>query len=456
MRLGFHFVVVISILTVIACGGAECARTVTGMLQSVSADFGSFVLITDDSTSNFVIAKDAKVMRGQVGKDLRAVGLRDLSQGDHIVAVVNQDGTAVSVKSFFGVVIGTAAGVKGDKLSLADGRSVTLRPEAQVVLSDGSVGKPSDIKQGMLVKCRVNPTSSRAWTVFAALPDKKAPAVKTTAAKAQKRPALVEPVSKPKAAAPEKPKILSVTYSAPTPLKAGDLLTVDVSGTPGGVATFEVKNLVRATRMAEVSPGAYRAVFEIPGGKTVHGASLVARMVVGGVSCAPVQASRLVNVESIAASRPAVSVQLVSMKPERVAVVTAKPSPVVVVPQVVVPIVQPTTPAPKETTAAKVILTNPPDGAKITRALLVRGTADPDSKVLVKVTYTNGLSGLLKLAGEVVSQSVAVGKNGEFRVGPIALEGPLATEGLKFTIKAYYPDREDHGTAIVRAIGARN
>jgi hypothetical protein len=144
------------------------------------------------------------------------------------------------------------------------------------------------------------------------------------------------------------------------------------------------------------------------------------------------------------------------MKPERVAVVTAKPSPVVVVPQVVVPIVQPTTPAPKETTAAKVILTNPPDGAKITRALLVRGTADPDSKVLVKVTYTNGLSGLLKLAGEVVSQSVAVGKNGEFRVGPIALEGPLATEGLKFTIKAYYPDREDHGTAIVRAIGARN
>ncbi|MHB9037056.1 MAG: hypothetical protein ACYC64_10325, partial [Armatimonadota bacterium] len=59
-------------------------------------------------------------------------------------------------------------------------------------------------------------------------------------------------------------------------------------------------------------------------------------------------------------------------------------------------------------------------------------------------------------AGEVASQMVAVGKNGEFRMGPIALEGPLATQGLEFTIKAYYTDREDHGTAMVKVIGARN
>ncbi|MHB9038018.1 MAG: hypothetical protein ACYC64_15275, partial [Armatimonadota bacterium] len=431
MRLGRYFTLVIcGIITVTACGALECAQTVTGTLLSVAGDSGSFVLKADDSAPKVVlVAKDAKVMRGQVGKDLRAVQLRDLAQGDRVVAVVSQDGSATSVKGFFGVVIGTAAGVSGDKLALQDGRSVTLRPEAQVVLGDGSVGKPSDIKPGMLVKCRVNPASTEAWTVFAALPDKKktpappkaAPVAKPVAKQAAKAD------TKPVSALPEKSKILSVTYSAPSPLKVGDLLTVDVSGTPGGNATFEVKDLIKAAHMDEVSPGAYRAVLEIPKGKSVRSAALVARIAANGAISAPVQASRLVTVEPaiVAPNRPSATVQLVSMKPEPVAAVETKTE---------------TKPTP-----VKVILTNPPDGAKITRALLIRGIADPDAKVMVTVTYTNGLTGLLKLAGEVASQMVAVGKNGEFRMGPIALEGPLATQGLEFTIKAYYTDREDHG-----------
>ena len=106
--------------------------------------------------------------------------------------------------------------------------------------------------------------------------------------------------------------------------------------------------------------------------------------------------------------------------------------------------------------SGKVTLTCPPDGAKIEKALLVRGVADPDSKVRVTVTYTNGLAGILKLAGLAASQDVAVGNDGKFRMGPLPLEGPLATKGLYFTVKAYYPDREDHGTATVRVIGERS
>ena len=85
----------------------------------------------------------------------------------------------------------------------------------------------------------------------------------------------------------------------------------------------------------------------------------------------------------------------------------------------------------------------------IRHVILVEGSAEAGSTVRVVVTYSNGLAGLLKLSGDVASQDLAVGKNGRYKLGPIALDGPLATSGLKFTIKAFYPDRAEHGTAEV-------
>jgi len=41
-------------------------------------------------------------------------------------------------------------------------------------------------------------------------------------------------------------------------------------------------------------------------------------------------------------------------------------------------------------------------------------------------------------------------------MGPVPLEGSLATDGLQFMIKAYYINRTDHGSAVVRVIGARD
>ncbi|MCE5314287.1 MAG: hypothetical protein ABFD49_04270 [Armatimonadota bacterium] len=443
MRIGRCFALAVWWVIAINCSVANCAQTVKGTLVSVASDSISFVLQIGNSTSGFAVTSDVKVMRGQIGKESRAVKLRDLAEGDHIVAVVNQNGFASSVKGFFGVMIGTAVGVNDNKLTLTDGRSVTLSPGALVVLYDGRAGQPSDIKKGMLVKCRVNPISAQAWTIFAARPDKDDSSAQPKTVPPAKPDAkqIAKTIAKPVPASPEKPKIQSVTYSAPSPLKAGDLLTVDVSGTVGCQATFTVNNLIKDTRMDEVSPGSYRAVIEIPRDKAVRSAALTAKLVVNGVSSAAVQAARLVTVES------APPVQSPS-NTETAAV--AKPA------LAIVPVVEAVAAQTQEVAHSKIVLTNPPDGAKITRALLVRGTADPDSKVLVTITYTNGLTGLLKLAGEVASQMVAVGDNGEFRMGPIALEGPLATAGLEFTIKAYYPDREDHGTAVVKATGARS
>lgn len=491
-----RLITIITAIITLAAQSAYCAKNITGTLLSVAADSSAIVL----NTGKLVIDKDAKVMRGQIGKELRSVTVRDLAQGDHVVAVVSQNGKATSVKGFFGVVIGVAEDLKGNQLIFNDKRSVTLADNAQVILGDGTIGKPANIKNGMLVKCRVNPSSAQAWTVFAAMPDKKAPAVKPAAAKAPEAVTPIKPVqqvntapnpfkkapkdevsTKPKPTqasavpepkkisestspadksksnkAQEKPKILSVTYSAPTPLVSGDILTVDMSGTSGGKATFEIKGLFKPMKLDEIKPGSYHASVEIPMGKSMRGEALIAKLTVDGVCAPAVQASRLVTVEANPKDQPMV-MQAIAKKNEPVEVVPpVEPTPA---PQVVVPVDKPKPDLPKNpapVSYANITLTNPPDGANITRAILVRGTAEPESNVLVNITYSNGLSGILKLSGQVASQMVAVGKDGKFRVGPIALEGPLATQGLEFTIKAYYPDRDDHGTAVVKAKGARD
>jgi|GEM_PF-2143708 len=264
------------------------------------------------------------------------------------------------------------------------------------------------------------------------------------------------------------PKIHSITFSAPVPLKAGDLITVDLSGTPGAKAAFSVRSLVSVVYLKEVSPGAYHGSVKVPSGRTIRNAPLVGYMAVGAVHASPVQAARLVTVGDTSSDQPKPTVPPLGM---------AKPGPNPVpeptkMPKVSEPASKPTVvPAPAPTPASapppavvekpatverdKIVLTVPPDGATVKRAIVVKGTADPGSTVRVTITYSNQLNGLLKLAGEVVSQNLSTGSNGEFRMGPIALDGPLATQDLRFTIKAYYPDRADHGTAQVTVTGKR-
>lgn len=264
----------------------------------------------------------------------------------------------------------------------------------------------------------------------------------------------------PKAVGPF--RIYSVTFSAPVPLKACDIITVDMAGTPKAKAAFSVKGLFSIVRMSEVSSGSYHGSVTVPKGKTVCNAPLVGYLGVGNTHAAPVQASRLINVgfdkalpkslpplgftkAPTTAKPPVVKPSLAPTKrPEAALAPTVQPAPVAV------------SKKSDEPKASKIVLTNPQDGSVIRRVILVRGTADPGAAVRVTITYSNGLTGLLKLAGDVASESVSVGKNGEFRMGPIALDGPLATNGLKYTIKAYYPDRADHGTAEVTVTGNRD
>ena len=98
------------------------------------------------------------------------------------------------------------------------------------------------------------------------------------------------------AAVPQGLRINSVTFSAPAPLRAGDIITVDLTGTPGVKAAFSVKNLIPATRLKEMSPGSYHGTVRVPVGKIVRNAPLVGYLGNYNAHAAPVQAGRLVTV----------------------------------------------------------------------------------------------------------------------------------------------------------------
>lgn len=256
-------------------------------------------------------------------------------------------------------------------------------------------------------------------------------------------------------AAPPTPKITSITFSAPSPVKAGDIITVDMVGTPGCNAAFGVKDFISVVKMKEMSAGTYRGIATVPKDKVARNAPLVGYLGKDGAHAPPVQASRLITV----AAGPQDTKPAIGTSP---AVLGIAKSPQITQPDKL-PAVRPDPPVkpapstqPKPATALagdKITITTPVDGSIIKRVITVQGLAEANSAVRVEVTYSNRLSGMLKLAGQVLSQNVSADKQGNFKIGPIALDGPLATNGLTFTIKVYYPDRANHATSLIRVVG---
>ncbi len=254
------------------------------------------------------------------------------------------------------------------------------------------------------------------------------------------------------AAKAEPPKITSIKFSAPSPLKAGDVITVDMAGTPGCNAAFGVKDFIGIEKMREVSQGVYRGTAIVPKDKVALNAPLVGYLGKDGAHAPPMQASRLINVTGSTQQKqpapPLSPAQGGVVQPDKL----PKPEPA---PKEVKkdPTPAPTVPAVSATAVIKpgrVVISSPADGASVRNTLTITGVADPASSVRVEITYSNRLSGILKLAGQVASQNLTTGKQGEFKMGPVALDGPLSTSGLVFTIKAYYPERSDHGTTLIR------
>ena len=444
------------------CSFAQAAQTVKG---TVVSSLGACVSILPDGATKSITIKpgaNTVITRGQIGVSERKATLIDLAPGDRVVAVVNQDGTAASVKAYYAVAKGTLSMRESKRLFFRDGRFVKLAPGVRVVLANGKVGKIEDIKVNSPLICRLNPSTQEAWMIVASEPVQPKPVAATKPAGATTRVAgfseiAVAPVfpTKARGVLPDpavQPIIESVTYVAPENLKARDWMRIDLTGTPGGRAICEVKGLIPRTVMEEKEPGKYRASVMVPSGKFVRNEPVLGHLTINGVDAPTVQAAKLITVEEPLPELPKLPEPVVAVAPPPAP--QPAPEPAQAVEPAPQPVVEQSKPEPPKE-KAPVILTAPVMGSRILRTLLVTGTAEPGSNVMVTVTYSNGLGGLLNLSGQVSSQLIAANESGQFQMGPLPLEGPLATKGLIFTVKASYPE-SPQSASVVSVFGDRS
>jgi hypothetical protein len=219
------------------------------------------------------------LLRSEDGQAASVVPLGQILPGDQVHVQRDGEGEIVSVTVTVGQVSGTVKVIgrlpDGDSIiTLNDGKAIELMPDAPVRMGGRRIGL-TDVLPDDKVVIRTNPVNGMGTGVAVVVgnnPNPTPPGVT--------------------------PSVTSFTQDATRPLRAGDVLTATLTGTPGGQASFAIPGVVESVPMRETTPGVYTGTYTVPKGLTVAGAAVLGRVAVGGVSSPLIQAGQPVTVES--------------------------------------------------------------------------------------------------------------------------------------------------------------
>jgi uncharacterized Zn-binding protein involved in type VI secretion len=188
--------------------------------------------IAVNSTARFYI--EDTTIRSQLRGELS-----DLRVGDALRVVLAKDGRVVEVHDFFKSATGAVAAVSPDAIVLGNGRVITGQRVSEISIN-GDPARIADIRLGDYVTVRSNPESGEIRQV------------------------IVTRQVPPTAAPSTDVGIATFTISATRPLRAGESLDLEMHGTAGAQASFDIGDYVTGVAMREDAPGIYRARFVIP------------------------------------------------------------------------------------------------------------------------------------------------------------------------------------------------
>ena len=247
------------------------------------------------------LADSTIILRSVTDKAAIEVPLADIKIGDQITVQRGDNGVATVVTATFGQVKGTIVSIghlpSGNAaLTLDSGRVIELTPDAPITF-DGNVIALSDIKPYEVVVVRTNYGNNIGYGVAVA-----------TAANRNPVPPGNAPVPAPKpppdpnagvlTGAVSAVEVTSFTDDAQRPLRAGDVLKATLSGTPGGKATFAIPGVADTVPMHETSPGVYVGTFVVTRNGFAQNASVLGRLVAGGVQSALTQAPGTLTIDT--------------------------------------------------------------------------------------------------------------------------------------------------------------
>ena len=94
-------------------------------------------------------------------------------------------------------------------------------------------------------------------------------------------------------------RIVFLAHDAQKPLRGGEVLTVTLRGTPGGVATFDVSGVVTGAAMREVAPGVYQGAYAVRAGDNVVNGGVFGHLRIGAREAPVMQAATRVTLDTL-------------------------------------------------------------------------------------------------------------------------------------------------------------
>ena len=234
--------------------------TIEGTVFRVDAANQRLYVQRGNTIHTVIITQDTAITRvnavsGQGG----AVSLAEIRAGDQVTVTMDAQSRALLVRAQVREVTGRIDVISGRTLVLENGQVYTLLDDARIIVNGREVSR-SALQRGMEVTLRISPTTGQVLEV---------------AAQGVAQPPPDQPST-------DQPRITSFTHNATRALRAGETLTVELRGTRGGQATFDIFNVASGIPMREVSSGVYRGTFTVRPGDNVANAAMFGHLRVGG------------------------------------------------------------------------------------------------------------------------------------------------------------------------------
>ena len=233
------------------------------------------------------------ILRSTSGEPGMQVNLNRLNAGDQVIVQRGPDGTAESITATYGEVRGTVKSIgrlpNGDSvITLDDGTTVELVQNAPVRMAGRAISL-SDVMASEKVVIRTNPSNQLGYGVAVVTANNPNPIPPV--------PVSVIPSGDTGTVAVA---VSSFSHDASRPLRAGDVLTATLNGTPGGKASFAIPGVVENAPMREEAPGVYRGSIKIPRDASVKGGAVLGKLIANDTSAPLIQASSTVTIDSAA------------------------------------------------------------------------------------------------------------------------------------------------------------
>lgn len=291
--------------------------TVYGNLTGVYPEINAVTVrvVTSDNL-RVQYTKEVQVQIRQIGTPKTQAGLNDLRIGDQMQIRRDKAGFAVVLQ----VLRDLRRGTIKEKTKLPNGNttilftngsSVEFGAKAPVMLG-GSIGSLDDVKVNEALVVRINLDTGigiSGAAVTASDPNPLPPDPNTLVEDtpppipADPNKPETKPEDPPPPAAAVKPEVKELTHDgAGKILKAGDMVSVTIMGTPGAKAAVTVAGLVNAreVELAEKAdaPGTYTGTITIPVGITLKDAAVTATLTAGEVVTPVAQAADKLTIDS--------------------------------------------------------------------------------------------------------------------------------------------------------------